>query len=309
MSTVLVTGAGGFVGQPLVQALVGRGVEVDALSSRSRPPMPGVRWHRVDLMDTVAVDELVREIAPTRLVHLAWHTEPRDMWSVPENRSWLECSRNLLRAFASAGGRRLVVLGSCAEYSWVDAREPLHELRSPVEPTTQYGLAKDALHRLARAQAEREGIELAWGRLFFAYGPHEQPKRLAAAVIGSLLRGETVATTSGEQVRDFMYVVDVADAVLALLDSAVVGAVNIATGTGVRVRDLVDEAARLIGRPELVQRGTLPDRPGEPQQLVADVGRLREEVGFRPRWGLSEGLAATVRWWDATLAAQAAERA
>jgi nucleoside-diphosphate-sugar epimerase len=56
---------------------------------------------------------------------------------------------------------------------------------------------------------------------------------------------------------------------------------------------------QLVGRPELIRRGSLPMRPGEPRRLVADIARLRDEVGYRPRIALADGLAATVRWWQA----------
>jgi nucleoside-diphosphate-sugar epimerase len=117
------------------------------------------------------------------------------------------------------------------------------------------------------------------------------------SVIRSLLAGEPVATGAGEQVRDFLHVEDVAGAVVALLDSRVVGAVNIASGVGASVGEVIEEIVSVVGRPGLVRRGELLDRPGEPRLLVADVARLREEVGFWPRWRLAGGIAETVRWW------------
>jgi nucleoside-diphosphate-sugar epimerase len=191
------------------------------------------------------------------------------------------------------------MIGTCAEYDWSTVDGPLGEYRSRLAPVTLYGAAKDALRRVASAYAEREEIELAWGRPFFIYGPREAPGRLVPSVVCSLLRGTAVATSSGEQLRDFMHVEDVAGALVALLDSTVTGDVNIASGVGVTVGEVVERIVRLIGRPELIRRGSLPARPGEPPRLVADVARLREEVGYRPRTELADGLAATVEWWEA----------
>jgi nucleoside-diphosphate-sugar epimerase len=298
LSGVLVTGAGGFVGVPLLGALVGAGIEVHGLSTRLTPPtVPGVRWHRADLADYATVERLIAQLAPERLVHLAWCTEPGRYWHTPENLIWLERSLRLIAAFVRGGGRRLVVLGTCAEYDWSRAEEPLGEYTAPLVPATLYGAAKDALRRVATVYAEQEGIELAWGRLFFLYGPREAPERLVPSVIRALLARQGVAVSGGTQVRDFMHVEDAAGAVAALLDSSVVGAVNIAAGAPATVGEVVDAIVGEIGRPELVRRGALPERPGEPQSLIADVARLREEVGFRPRWALAEGIAATVRWW------------
>lgn len=299
MTRLLVSGAGGFVGLPLLAQLAGADREVHALCTRARPPaLSGVSWHVLDLFDQAAVNELMDELAPEELVHLAWCTDHGRFWRAPENVTWVERSLHLLRAFARSGGRRLVMLGTCAEYDWSTANGPLVESSSPLAPATLYGVAKDALRRVASTYAQQEGVELAWGRLFFLYGPREAPGRLVPSVIRSLLEGQPVATGSTEQVRDFMHVEDVAGAVVALLDSSVVGAVNIASGVGATVGEVLDQIVQLIGHPELVQRGALPERPGEPPMLLADIARLRDEVGFRPRWGLADGLADTVRWWQ-----------
>jgi nucleoside-diphosphate-sugar epimerase len=299
MSGVLVTGAGGFIGLPMVTELVRCGLEVHALTSRARAPqIGGVRWHRVDLLREESLAATVAQIEPRELVHLAWHTKPEDVWRSVENLLWVGRSLNLVRAFAHAGGRRLLMIGSCAEYDWSSAAEPLSEVRSNLLPASLYGASKDALRRVVGVYAEQEGIELAWGRPFFLYGPREASARLVPSVVRSLLAGEPVATSSGKQVRDYMYVQDVALAVVALLRSGVVGEVNIASGIGVSVGEILDKLAHLIGSPELIRRGGLADRPGEPPMLVADVARLRDEVGFHSRWSLDEGLAATVGWWE-----------
>ena len=98
--------------------------------------------------------------------------------------------------------------------------------------------------------------------------------------------------------RDFLYVQDAADALVALLDAeTVTGAVNIASGVPVTLRQVIAEIAAQLQRPDLIQIGALPAPAGEPRLLLADVARLREEVGWSPRHGLSEGLAETINWW------------
>lgn len=298
MSRVLVSGAGGFVGLPLLAQLAGTDLEIHALSTRGHAPAPpGVCWHHLDLSDRAAVSELIDELAPERLVHLAWCTEHGRFWSAPENVTWVELSLHLLRAFVRRGGQRAVMIGTCAEYDWSTACEPLVESRARLAPATLYGAAKDALRRVGSAYAEQEGVELAWGRLFFLYGPREAPARLVPSVIRSLMAGKPVSTRSTEHVRDFMHVEDVAGAVVALLRSPVIGAVNIASGVGVTVGHVVDQIAQLLGRQELVGPRSQADGSGEPPLLVADVARLHDEVGFQPRWELADGLAATVNWW------------
>jgi nucleoside-diphosphate-sugar epimerase len=300
VTRVLVTGAGGFVGLPLLERLGGEGREVHALCTRA-PAVAApawVHWHRLDLFDAHALDALIGELAPDQLVHLAWCTEHGRFWRAQENVEWVAHSLALVRAFVRCGGRRLVMAGTCAEYDWsaVGSRA-LVEASSPLVPATLYGTAKDALRRVASAYAQQEQVELAWARLFFPYGPREARGRLVPSLIRSLLARQPAATGAGERARDFMYVEDVAGALAALLDSSVTGPVNIASGVRVTVAQLAKEVGRLTGHPGLLHVGALRDREPEPPLLLADVTRLREEVGYRPRWTLAEGLATTVRWW------------
>lgn len=323
MSVVLVSGAGGFVGLPLITQVAGSGHEVHALTTNSaRAPQDGVRWHTVDLFDAPRVERLIDQLAPERLVHLAWCTAHGRFWSDPENVLWVERSLGLLRAFARCGGRRAVLLGTCAEYDWSAAATAtsLSELHSAIVPATLYGVAKDALRRLACAYAHEQGVELAWARLFLLYGPRESPARLVPSLIRSLLARRALTIGDGARVRDLMHVDDVAAALAALLDSSLVGPVNVASGVGVTIGAVVNEITQLVGGAELVRSGSSAELAGagssadlpravssaepadaassaEPRALVADVSRLRDELGFRPRWSLADGLAATVEWW------------
>jgi nucleoside-diphosphate-sugar epimerase len=298
MSSVLVTGGSGFIGRPTLAALVERGEEVHALTrSPDPPPISGVRWHHAELGEDGAAERLIEDLRPERLVHLAWYVEHGKFWEAPENVQWVEHSLRLLRAFTASGGRRAVILGSCAEYAWADDGAALDELGSTIAPATLYGVAKDALRRLVAAYAERQDVEVAWGRLFFLYGPREDPRRLVASVARALLAGEPALTGSATQLRDFLHVDDVGLAVAELLASNVVGPVNIASGEAVELGAVLDLIVGACGGGELLRRGALPDRPGEPRVLLADVGRLRDEVGFRPRIGLEPGIAETVEWW------------
>jgi nucleoside-diphosphate-sugar epimerase len=294
VSRVLVTGATGFVGRHALAPLLAANHEVHAVTTREEPgDGDGVAWHRADLLSSA---DVVAEVAPELLLHLAWYVEPGRFWTAPENVRWVEASLALLRAFAGSGGRRAVVAGTCAEYDWSAAGERCSEQVTPLRPATLYGAAKHALHGVAARYAEQAGFELAWGRIFFVYGPGEPDGRLIPSVGRALLAGEPVPTTAGHQVRDFMHVQDLAAAFAALAESGVTGAVNVASGDPVAVREVVDRLAELAGRPDLPRPGALPDREGDPPRLVADVSRLRDEVGFAPRIGLLEGLAGTLEW-------------
>jgi nucleoside-diphosphate-sugar epimerase len=291
----LVTGATGFVGRHALRPLAERGYELHAVTSRRPPPeLEGLAvWHQADLLeDAAAVIDAAR---PSHLLHLAWYAEPGEFWDSLENVRWVEASLFLLRRFAAADGRRAVVAGTSAEYDW--SHPHLSEADSPLVPATLYGAAKHGLHVVAEALAGRAGIELAWGRIFFLYGPGEDPRRLVASVARALARGERAPASHGRQLRDFLHVEEVADAFAALVGAGVTGAVNVAAGTSVSIREVVELLGELSGRPDLVDLGALPTRPGDPHELSADVRRLRDEVGWRPGRSLEEGLRETLEWW------------
>jgi nucleoside-diphosphate-sugar epimerase len=288
---VLLTGATGFIGRHTLIALSNAGHEVHVAARHRGLEQAGVSWHEADLLAGCAV---VAEVEPEILVHLAWYAEHGRFWTSPENLRWVAASLELLRTFADAGGLRVVMAGTCAEYEWSRA---VYREDAPRRPSTLYGAAKHGLHTVAAAYCEQMRIELAWGRLFFLYGPHEAPERFVPSLVRALLAGEAAEMTSGTQCRDFLHVADAGAAFAALASSSVVGAVNLASGEGVALRDLAALIAERSGDPELLRVGALPDRDGDPASLVADVGRMREELGFSPQIDLGDGLDAAVGFW------------
>ncbi len=292
---VLVTGGSGFIGSKVVEQLVLRGYEVHVVSRTTDRSRPGVHRHRGDLLDPSAADRLLRAVAPDSLVHLAWVTEHQAFWHAEENWAWIEASIRLGDRFAAGGGRRMTVAGTCAEYDW--SRSPMVEDATPLLPDTPYGTAKLQTFERLSTLADRTGMELAWGRIFFAFGPGEQPGRLVPYVARHLLAERRAHVTAGDQQRDFLYVDDLARAFAMLHDGHVTGAVNMASGVGVSVSEVVDCVARAVGRPDLVARDATLHGGSEPATLTAEVVRLREEVGFVPAWELDSAVRTTVDWW------------
>lgn len=300
MKRVLLTGATGFIGRNCLSQLADAGYEVHAVTSCLPLPVQGsVNWHQADLLDPSQADALVAAVAPTHLLHAAWYAVPGQYWTSPANVHWTQASLSLIQSFISCGGRRVAGVGSCMEYDWSYAY--CTEARTPTAPATLYGACKRALWQVLEKLAQQHGISAAWGRPFFLYGPHEHPRRLVSSVIRSLLSGETARCTHGNQIRDFLHVEDVAGALVALLDSDVRGAVNIASGQPVALKQIIYSIAAQIGRPDLVQLGALPSMPDEPRLVAADTTRLNGEVGWRPHFDLDAGLAQTIDWWRANL--------
>ena len=177
---VLVTGAGGFIGRGTLAPL--RGARV-----RGRPQ------HRETCSQPGAPragDRAGR--GPTHLLHLAWNAKPGEFWTSPENLDWVAAV-----AAPAARVRGTAASGRCSPARARSTRgsDETHcvEGTTPLEPATLYGTAKHALHTLV----ERAGVSAAWGRVFFVFGPHEHPARLASSVASALVRGEPAETVPG----------------------------------------------------------------------------------------------------------------
>lgn len=299
MKVVLVSGATGFLGRHAVQALHARGYRVHGISRRP-PRDDSCVWHEADLLEGESVRGVLERVRPSHLLHLAWETRHDRYWTSPENLRWVEATAALCRQFHAAGGRRLVCAGTCAEYSWDDAvlgGEPVHEYRTPRQPAKPYGVAKNAAFERLTAYCGSAGLSLAWGRVFFPYGPGDQRPTLIPSIIRALRAGRPALCTHGRQQRDFIHVADVGRAFAAMLGSEVTGPINIATGIATSIGEVAKQLGSLLDRPDLIRLGALEARAEEPAYLVADVGRLRDEVGFVPEIGLSDGLRDTVEWW------------
>ena len=289
----LLTGATAFVGRHTLEALRAQGVEI--VAATRDPDMPkrdGVRWVVADLTDPQSARDLVRDARATHLVHLGWRAVHGDVSNSPENIDWLRHSLFLAREFVDAGGARIVGCGSCFEYDWSSGI--CREDSTALAPTTLYGSAKHALHVALDGLARQANVSLGWGRVFFVYGLDEHPNRLVAAVVSALLEGRLAETSHGRQIRDYLHVDDVAAGLAALTMSDAKGAFNIAGGGTTTLRDIINEAASQIGRPDLVRLGARAAQAFEPPIIVGDPAKAKAVLGFEAKIDLASGMAQTI---------------
>lgn len=291
---ILLTGANGFVGRQILAHLPAGG-EIHA-TTHSAPGGGGrAIWHRTDLRDPGECRRLIEELSPDILVHAAWNTSHGAFWEAEDNHDWFAAGCALFSAFAENGGQRIVSCGTCAEYAGV-SNEPRREAETDggAEPETLYGRSKLALlEHLAGL-----GIDYAWARIFLVYGEGEGERRLVPSVARALLTGQPAPCSTGEQLRDFMDVRDLGRAIAELAQAPFSGTINLGHGGFARIADVATLMGEIAGRPELVQLGALPSRPGEAPVLVPDLTRQEKEFGFHPGIGLREGLADALTYWS-----------
>jgi len=297
---VLLTGATGFIGSHCISLLLDRGFQVHAVWSKKEECLyQDVIWHQADLLDPKQTIDLVENAKATHLLHLAWYVVPGKLITSIQNYEWVQSSLTLLREFAEKGGRRVVMSGSSYEYDWNYGY--CTELVTPTTPNTFYGICKNALNSLVTPYAKEKGLSSAWPRIFFLYGPHEHRDRLVPAVISSLLKGEAACTSHGRQIRDYLYVKDVAAALVRILDSDIEGPINIGSGTPIALKEIIRTIGQKIGREDLIHLGAIPSRPNDTPFVLADNSRLSNELGWEPEYDLETGLEETIAWWKKVL--------
>jgi nucleoside-diphosphate-sugar epimerase len=300
--SVLVTGLHGFLGSHLGRRLVSEGHEVHAIvrpgSSDARVRDFADKVHRLeaDLEDVESYRFWLARLRPERAFHVAWYARHGRFWSAPENLACVAMTLQLARELAEAGCEHLVGVGSCAEYAWHHGF--LSEARTPLAPASLYGVAKNATRSVLEAWAPQVDLRIAWARIFFPFGPGEPAARLIPSVTRALLAGERARCSHGAQIRDFLHVEDCAEALRAISERRLEGAVNVGSGEPIRIRALVERLAGLTGRGAAdLDFGAVAADPDEPPVILADTRRLEREAGFRPGRTLDEALADTVEWW------------
>jgi nucleoside-diphosphate-sugar epimerase len=296
MRKLLITGATGFIGRHCLKLLLKeKAFEIHAVSSvEQQAASLDIQWHQADLLDSAQVERLLAQVKPSHLLHFAWYTEPGMYWTSAENLRWTEASLSLIRTFSLHGGQRAVVAGTCAEYDWKYGY--CSETLTPLSPKTLYGICKNSLQMILAGFGEISGLSLAWGRIFFPYGPFEYQSKLVSSVTRSLLQGKIAQCSHGNQIRDYLFVQDVADAFIRILQSEVQGPVNIASGYPIYIYEIIYKIAEKLDGNHLIRLGALQSSPVEPHFLVGNNDRLYNEVGWRQKYDINSGLDKTIEW-------------
>lgn len=311
---LLVTGAAGFIGSHVAEALIAAGHEVigvdnfDPFYARAIKEKNLERLRQAPAFRLIEAD-LARDPVPcdgvSAVLHLAAKAGVRP--SVEQPGAYMEANvtatARLFDAARRAGIRR-VVFGSSSSVYGDDTPAPFAEDAAAVRPISPYAASKRAGELLAHAVAHLHGMRIACLRFFTVYGPRQRPD-LAIHRFTELVAGGRPIRMHGDgsSERDYTYITDCVAGVLSALDwtgraGPACEPINIGGGERVRLDRLIALIADAVGRPAQIERH--PDQPGDVRLTAADLRRAERELGYRPRVGIVDGLRHFVRWYKET---------
>jgi UDP-glucose-4-epimerase GalE len=314
---IMVTGGAGYIGSHACKALARAGYTPIAVDNLSRGHRDAVRWGplvEADLADRSMLGEIMRRFGVAAVIHFAAFAYVGESMEKPELyfRNNAVNSLGLLDAMREAGVNRIVFSSTCATYGVPDA-VPIRETM-PQRPVNPYGESKLIVERMLHWYGNAYGVRHAALRYFNAAGAdpegevgehHEPETHLIPLVLDAALGRRKVIEVYGTDyptpdrtaIRDYIHVTDLADAhVLALrhLDGGASVQLNLATGRGHSVREVIAAAERVTGC-RIGQR-EVGRRAGDPASLVADASLAREVLGWTPRFSDLDTIIATA--WD-----------
>ena len=271
MKKVLITGASGQVGTRLLKYLHSSEFDIYTVSSKpsKMEDVLPIKKFFLNLLED-DVDSIIQEIRPELLIHLAWETTPITFWDSPNNEMWLQASKRLVESFQKHGGSKIVISGTCAEYDWRGS-EPLVETDAEL-PQSIYGNAKLELLNFLRNQS----LPFLWTRTFFQFGDEEPPGRLVSSAIDAISSGNEFLILKPGDIRDYIYINDVAEIIALLIIKGAEGVFNVGSGKGITMRELGKEIALRLGHVDLIK---FQNQSKNPSIVIADITKLDKALG------------------------------
>ena len=301
MKTVVITGPTGAIGTALVENLIEKGIRVYAVVRKDSS-----RFDRIPVSPLVTpvllglheLSELENQIPVNCDVfyHFAWAGTIGDGRNdVCLQNQNVKYTLDAVRAAARLGCKRFVGAGSQAEYG---RTEGLLSPDTPAFPENGYGMAKLCAGQMSRLLCEHLGLQHVWGRILSVYGPRDGAKTMIMSAIDAFLQNQCPAFTAGEQLWDYLYSKDAAQAMYLLGEKGRDKRVY-CLGSG-HARPLAEYITILRNSidPNLKMRlGAIPYGPKQVMQLCADTETLREDTGFEPEYSFEEGIKETIAWY------------
>ncbi len=301
---LLIVGGSGFIGRHLVKAALNEKYLPTVLSLHhveSDRQINGVTYLVADISNYRELANILAGLSFRRVVNLGGyvnHSKYREGGKEVFDAHFIGV-QNLVQCLDWGVLESFVQIGSSDEYG--DAVSPQQENTREM-PISAYSMGKVAAGQLLQMLNRTEGFPVVILRLFLVYGPEQNNQRFLPQIISGCLKGESFATSYGEQVRDFCYVDDVVRGIfLALSNSSINGEViNLASGQPVQIKSMLEQVLDIVGNGS-PRYGELPYRDGENMSLYADVTKAKSLLSWEPRINLYEGLKRTVSYYKKTL--------
>ena len=305
---ILVTGGCGFIGSHFVRKALAEGAEVvnlDALTYAGNPAnladvdgAPGYQFVHGDVRDRRLVTEVVAGCDAVAHFAAESHVDRSIDGSDDFITTNVVGTHSLLDAAYRAEVGRFLHISTDEVYGSVAAPHDSRETDA-LEPNSPYSASKASADLLARAYRETYGYPVSVTRTTNNYGPFQFPEKVVPLFVTNLLDGEPVPLYgSGENVRDWLYVTDNVDAQWRVLTEAPPGSVyNVGVGAGISNLELTEAILEATGRDASMIRH-VADRPGHDLRYAVDTTRITGELGWAPSHSLTDGLAATVAWYQ-----------
>ena len=296
------------MGRHLIDALLAAGHEVAAASHTPWMAPEGVSLDVFDIRDAGAVAEAVGRLQPDGVIHLAAQASPRRSWELSDETYAVNVSgtSHLLEALVPRPSTRVVLIGSAQEYGFGREDRPIRETDA-LQPRSPYGVSKVAQELVGALYRQQYGMPVVVARPFNHTGPGQTTEYAVgafAAQVAQIERGEHAPVlTVGwlEARRDYLDVRDVVQAYRLLLEAGRPGEVyNVASGNAERIGDLLDILLSAAGLADQVEVVADPvPRPGDPQILVGDATKLRNDLGWAPAIPIAASVVDTLDWYRA----------
>ncbi len=317
MARILVTGGAGFIGSHTTERLLARGDDVvvldnfndaydPAIKRANAAALSGARIVTGDIRDRELVRKLFAEGRFDAVVHLAAMAGVRPSLLDPLHYEDVNMrgTMTLLEEARARRGLRFVFASSSSVYGARD-KVPFSEADDIPHPVSPYAATKRAGELMCYTYHHLFGVPVSCLRFFTVYGPRQRPEMAIAKFTRSILDGEPIPFFGdGSTRRDYTYVDDIVDGVVAALDRCSGYEIyNLGESATTSLSELVDALAKAIGKPAILDRQ--PNQPGDVPLTCADVSKARAQLGYEPRTPVSVGLARYVAWYRQQLAGAA----